>query len=367
MAANPTNHGTQGNRSGLRAVPPGSRQIPVEFLNAIGRAIDQARVVPGNALAHFETAGGTFLEPTENGREFLHPFFIQYLGDKPGDSGKGLMAMAEGRIMGRADAERGAWAKETPRGFETAESLGIYGLWGTVPANGLPTGSRSSDDLSIITIGAGLELAQSISANSALVQSNMPSYWIDISADWRLIAIKAVGRDSDETPKGWTFELVNLPLAEVQKYYNPAEAEYDPPRIVDRELEVVRGDTAAMPTEVNEALGELPNHPAQLDSWEEKILPKKETESEVMLEDPIAGGVKPIKLEWQYRYALHRQVEIGTYFLPIAYHRSTAQGLEIQQVARSDFHFFPVPRMHTWVKWAEPLKIIWGTTELPPP
>lgn len=357
----------------MPAVPPGSLQIPADFLNAIGRAIDQARVVPGNALAHNETPGGTYLEPTENGQEFRHPFYIQYLGDKPGNSNKGLITIAEGRVLGRADGERGAWeftATEGSRpGNEYQTSLGIYGIWAEVPASLLPADDRLTDDLSIIKPGegSGIELSDSIVNNPYLVSSNAPSYEIDLGTggEWYMIAIKATGTDSDETPKGWEFELVNLPLTEVLKYYDKEQGEYDPPRIVDNVQLTVRGDTDNMPQTINTDLGEIPNHPAQLDGFEERVLPVEQITGPV-IEDPSTNEVRPLVLRYQYRYSLHRIVEIGTYFLPIAYHRSTGSGWEMQQVARSDFHFWPVPRIHTWSKWAEPTELIWGDTVLPP-
>lgn len=365
----PANRSTLGNRSGLRAVPPGSRQIPVQFLNAIGRAIDQSRIVPGNALAHFETPGGTYLEPTEGGREYLHPFYIQYLGDRPGYSDKAYISIVEGRIMGRVDAERGGWTKPDDRHDPPQASdqmgLGIYGLWAAIPEDGLPNGNRLEDDLSVITLGAGISRVDSIVDNGALVQSNAPIYQIEIGEAWHILCIKAVGRDNDETPKGWEFELVNIPYADALKYYDPNQLEYDPPRIVDSNYDPVRGDTANMPQAYDPSTGGVGNHPSEMDGWKEENQTVF-TLSGPLVEDPILGGVKPIVFRYKYRYTLHRLVEVGTYLFPICYHRSTAQGLQIQQVARSDFSFFPIPRINTWSKWAEPFALEWGDTELPP-
>lgn len=363
----PSPKGTLGNRSGLPSIAPGSRQIPADFLNAIGRAIDQARIIPGNAFSHFETPGGTYLEPTENGREYLHPFYIQSLGTKPGHSDKALIAMTEGRVLGRADAERGYWEDEPIRGYEFQTSLGIYGLWASVPNDGLPAGNRTTDDLSIVKPGTGVGITKldAIEDSPYLVQSNAPIYEIDISSAWRLLAVKAVGSDSDETPKGWEFEIVNLLVTDVLKYYTPGQPEYDPPRIVDVSKMTVRGDTDNMPTNVNLDMGGQKSYPQSLDGFTQEILPVETVGGPVVLDS--SNVARPLVLKYQYRYALHRLVEIGTYFLPIAYIRQGSKGLEIQQVARSDFHFWPVPRMHTWSKWAEPTELTFGDTVLPSP
>lgn len=363
----PSPKGTLGNRSGLPSVAPGSQQISADFLNAIGRAIDQARIIPGNAFKHFETASGTYLEPSEDGREYLHPFYIQALGTKPGHSDKALISMVEGRVLGRVDAERGYYQAEPVGGYQYQHSLGIYGIWATVPANGLPSDNRAADDLSILKpaeVGAGIVKVDAIVNNPYLVQSNAPTYEIDISNEWRLIAIKAVGNDSDESPQGWTFEIVNLPLTEVLEYYTPGNAKYDPPRIVDSVKKTVRGDTDNMPASVNLDAGGIRSFPESLDGFTQDILPKVTLAGPNVLDEFNVS--RPLVLKFQYRYSLHRQVEVGTYFLPIAYHRQEENGLHIQQVARSDFHFWPVPRMHTWSKWAEPTELEFGDTILPP-
>jgi hypothetical protein len=390
----PANRASLGNRSGLRAVPPGSRQIPAQFLNSIGRAIDQARIVPGNAFAHYETPGGTYLEPTEGGREYLHPFYVQYLGDKPGNANKGYISIIEGRILGRADGERGQWnrpdTRHDPAQEQFQNSLGIHGLWASIPDNGLPVDDRFIDDLSIIKIGAGIKRADSIINNDFLVQSNAPIYEIEINpgttaegeeteeeetegeeeeetpTPWRLLFIKAINRDNDEPPRGWVFELTNLPYEEVLKFYDETAPEYDPPRIVDANYNPIRGDTEAMPVTYDPVLySGVGNHPEEMDGWREE----DQTVFSITgpaVEDPILGGVKPLVFKYKYRYTLHRLVEVGTYVLPICYFRTTSKGLEIQQIARSDFHFFPVPRIHTWSKWAEPFALEFGDTELPP-
>jgi hypothetical protein len=78
------------------------------------------------------------------------------------------------------------------------------------------------------------------------------------------------------------------------------------------------------------------------------------------------GGVFPLTLITQMMFNITTVEEIGTYIIPIAYHRNIGDGVQVEQVLRSDASFWPMPKHAIWSEF-EKIVSLSTTTALPPP
>ena len=86
----------------------------------------------------------------------------------------------------------------------------------------------------------------------------------------------------------------------------------------------------------------------------------------------VDGIYGPASINLRYRY-YHRLVvthlnEVGTHIYPIAYHRivpGDPPAAEIVQIARSDWHFWPMPKMPIWSRFHELVDFSADTTYIP--
>lgn len=199
-------------------------------------------------------------------------------------------------------------------------------------------------DLSNIPFGPGVELWNGLNKNlEVLFDPNRATYKINSSrSEWSVLFIRAKKEPSAlADPYGWQFTLESDTVANVAKVFDKTDPAYDPPRIVNR-------DAAAIPVADSEALVTTytyspPGYTPPQFSYQVNI--------------PYPGGGDPVTLtiETAIRNRMHWIEEVGTYVMPIAYHKATDAGLDIRQVARSDWSFWPVPLHSVWHR-AEEIK-----------
>lgn len=207
-------------------------------------------------------------------------------------------------------------------------------------------------DLSAIPLGTGVSLFNGLNKNlSYLFDLNQPTYQIQSGpGEWWLLYIRATKSESaGEDEAQWVFTLESDTVANVARIYDRTDPAYDPPRIVDRVGNPV-------PVNVNET---VPNMDTFISaspvttSW---------TVPGIMADD---YGSISLNITTQVKYRRHTVEEVGTYIMPIAYHQATDAGLDIRQVARSDWAFWPVPMHGIWHR-ADEIISFSGGTDLPP-
>lgn len=203
-------------------------------------------------------------------------------------------------------------------------------------------------DLSCIPLGTGVQLYAGLNKTlNYLFDLNRPTYKITSSAsEWCLIYIRAV---KTEHAAAWSFTLESDTVANVAKVYDSTDPAYDPPRIVNADDQAVPVSNMEFAPVFAEYIPASPT----VTQW---IVPG--------IKD-INDGQVDITIETQRKYRRHTIEEVGTYIMPIAYHRATDAGLDIRQVARSDWAFWPVPLHAVWHS-ADEIIAFSGSTNLPP-
>jgi len=189
-----------------------------------------------------------------------------------------------------------------------------------------------------------------------LYDGNQATYEIDSDGDWRLLHIRCSREMVAGVPGPWGVSLENAKLNDLQKIYAPyTGAEYDPPRIVCINGEAVLANIEppnndASPPLVQEYAGGEP------------VINQYPYTQQVMV---AGGGSLPLTLVTQKMWTLCALHEIGTYIIPIAYHRNTDAGVAVEQVVRSDVSFWPMPSHASWA-FHEKIIGLEASTTLPP-
>lgn len=209
-------------------------------------------------------------------------------------------------------------------------------------------------DATFIPIGGSLSVEQAVDkALSYLYDPNMAVFEIDSDSDWGLIHIKCTRVQNG----GWVFALENAKVTDLMKIYTFGEPEYDPPRIVCSSDTPVPETTTGLNNDVTPPLFEL---------YDWNIFNNPEINYTYPAFIETATGQQPLTLKTRMRYTVTIVQEIGTYIIPIAYHRNTAQKTEVLQIARSDASFWPMPKHAVWGKF-EKIIGLEASTVLPPP
>lgn len=203
-------------------------------------------------------------------------------------------------------------------------------------------------DLSAIPLGTGVEIFTGLNkALDYLFDPNRATYKINSSStEWCLIYIRAT---KDESLTDWQFTLESDTVANVAKVYDKTDPAYDPPRVVDSLQDPI-------PVNNNETV------PA----FEAYVNPDATQKTYVLTEILPTGWTLNLVITTQLKYRKHIIQEVGTYIMPIAYHIATDAGLDIRQVARSDWAFWPMPHHAAWHR-AEEIISFTGGSSLPPP
>lgn len=195
-------------------------------------------------------------------------------------------------------------------------------------------------DLSNIPFGPGVELWNGLNKNlEVLFDPNRATYKINSSrSEWSVLFIRAKKEPSAlADPYGWQFTLESDTVANVAKVFDKTDPAYDPPRIVNK-------DAAAIPVADNEQKATITDYIGS---------PATKTAYPVSFTLPGWTGSVDLTIETEVKYRLHWVDEVGTYIMPIAYHKATDAGLDIRQVARSDWSFWPVPLHAVWSRAEE--------------
>lgn len=201
-------------------------------------------------------------------------------------------------------------------------------------------------DPSVVPIGAGVTVKKALKKDlGLLLDANQASYGLKSGSAWHLLFIRAVKTEANGK---WVFSLESDTAENVGKIYKKGMAGYDPPRFIgpypishstrwwDPYLPAIRYRGLPIP----------PPDPEEISvTWYDI----NATFSPPLLED------RTLKLRWYERHTYTELTEIGTHIYPIAYHRivkpddeNLAPVAQVVQVARSDWHFWPMPTVPIW-------------------
>lgn len=205
-------------------------------------------------------------------------------------------------------------------------------------------------DLSQIPFGQGVAVYQPGPNGSqpVLLDSNECQYAITSGIAPHLLYVKA--KNSGE---GWVFTLESKQISQIREY-DPDHEDYDPPRIVDVEKNVVRQDIPD---------GNATAKVLKTDDLDPDLGPASYTIGPV-----LDGLMAPTYITLQMRHLVTLTIleEIGTHIIPIAYHHIDGGDLVIEQVQHSDIDFWPVPKHGVWGKSMELVNFAIADTVLPP-
>ena len=213
-------------------------------------------------------------------------------------------------------------------------------------------------DASLIPIGASITVLEALNKTlGVLYDANLATYEIESDGDWRLLHIRCSRGMVEGVPGPWGVSLENAKLNDLQKIYAPyTGAEYDPPRIVSRIGE-------AVPENIEPPNNDVSPPYVQEYAGGEPIYYQYPYPEQIGV---ASGGFLPLQLVTQKMFTLCALHEIGTYIIPIAYHRNTDGGVAVEQVVRSDVSFWPMPSHAAW-SYHEKIIGLEASTTLPPP
>jgi hypothetical protein len=211
-----------------------------------------------------------------------------------------------------------------------------------------------SVDKSIVPLGTGVAVKTGLNpALGVLLNANQATYSLASGSEWHLLFIKA---QKTEVGGGWAFSLQSMEVEEAADLVDD-----DPPRMVDSlgyPIAVTSGKndyaTPALPYK------ELPDDPSGI----------QEDKTAGPFRDYPDEGPVDVQLTWLNRHSLHTTEELGTHIYPLAYHRIVGDAnpvAQVIQIARSDWHFWPLPKMGIWSKQPFITSLAKTTTTLPPP
>lgn len=199
-------------------------------------------------------------------------------------------------------------------------------------------------DTTFVSIGESLTVKEAVNkALPFLLDANQALFEIDSDSEPRLIHLVCSRGAADNTP--WTVRLENDKLTEIQKYFTAPNEEghdaekYNPPRVVDSFGQLVPepgtsiGDAGFFPS--------LIKNLTRPGNYGEYTFYTKLYDFYPLI--PGGAQVSFLKMDGEQRYRHHIIQEVGTYIVPICYHRTTDKGFESIQVLRSDAQFWPMP------------------------
>ena len=204
-------------------------------------------------------------------------------------------------------------------------------------------------DNSIVPLGTGVTITDALQPNlGLLLDANQATYEIASGAGLHLLFIRA---DRTGPDTAWAFSLQSLPVEQVENIFKSiAEGgENNSPHWVDGNGYPVAMDTAWQSyTYPNTPNREYPPGPlpSQIETTAPDVVQAKQS--------GVTNVLSPIELEFDPgRMSLNKITEVGTHIFPLAYHRivdgEPPRALVIQ-VARSDWHFWPMPTFPVWSK-----------------
>ena len=202
-------------------------------------------------------------------------------------------------------------------------------------------------DKSIVPLGTGVTIKDALQPQlGLLLDANQATYEIASGSGLHLLFIRA---DRTGPNTGWGFSLQSLPIEEVEDIFkSPSDGgENSAPHWVDSEGYQVAMDTEA--ESYRPAATFLREYgPGNVPTEVESTIPQT-----IEGRDAIGTSVlAPLELGFDpSRMALNKITEVGTHIYPLAYHRivqgNPPRALVIQ-VARSDWHFWPMPTVPVW-------------------
>lgn len=210
-------------------------------------------------------------------------------------------------------------------------------------------------DSSFVSIGGSLTVKEAINkALPYLLDANQQLFEIDSDSNPRLIHLR-VTRSNGQAP--WSCTLQNSELSDLAKIYDHEQAEFNPPRIVNGDINIVVGPRTPNEEPVSKdpfldnALGKVYLKGDNQNPWDSAPLP--DFDFSMNLKDVVVPDVPPVyptdlRMQGEQRYRTHQLAEVGTYIIPICYHRTTDKGFESIQVLRSDASFWPMPIHQVW-------------------
>jgi len=214
-------------------------------------------------------------------------------------------------------------------------------------------------DKSIVPLGTGVSIKAGLNpALGVLLNANQATYSIASGSEWHLLFVAAV---KTEVGGGWAFSLQSMSVEDAADL-----VDLYPPHMVDS----LGYPIAVTPGRDDYATPAMPYKEAPIDPspiQEDKTAgPLKD----YLPESPESNVPIDIQLIWLNRQSLHTTEELGTHLYPIAYHRivgDTNPVAQVVQVARSDWHFWPLPKMGIWSKQPQITSLAKTSTTIPPP
>lgn len=199
-----------------------------------------------------------------------------------------------------------------------------------------------------IQLGTGVSISSGLAKNLGyLLDCNGATYEISSGSDWHLLAVLAKGSwnngVANKLVETWTYELVSKKVSDLKTEVGT--------RFVDKHGLTVNKIATAPGSggySIDPAL--MTGDPAILSTEPDKIAswpPYFSTQVSVEF--------------WDDRQSVFNLTEIGTHILPVAYHRIVDKSAQVVQVARSDFHFWPIPTLPIWSKMDDLVSVKAGT------
>lgn len=216
-----------------------------------------------------------------------------------------------------------------------------------------PTAVPLGESVTIVS-GARKNLGKLLDCNNA-------TYNIKSGSSWHLLYIKAT-----QSGEGWTFALLSDKVEDVAKLYNPSEGESQLPKFVCTDTDGGNG-RQVLPYVLKPPYSVVQGFPT---FDEENRVDASQLETDLYAKTnayPPEGTEDWNKGVISYDDSMKQLTtlrETGVHIYQIAYHRivaGTPTTAEIVQVARSDFHFWPVPVLPVWSRYDNLRSFTFGT------
>lgn len=196
-----------------------------------------------------------------------------------------------------------------------------------------------------VPLGSSVKIASGINQSLGyLLDCNNATYSIKSGSAWHLLYIIASFKSDPDSPEQgtWVFKM------ESDTVSNAAFA-------------IKNNNAAYMSDSIGKPIMDTPGTRAQDPLISENYL---DPESLKSLESvgqsmgyPLMGPVNTYFDYYDYWSYYSTLQERGNHIYPIAYHRITPDGAQIVQIARSDWHFWPVPNLPIYGKTIKPLQV----------
>lgn len=203
-----------------------------------------------------------------------------------------------------------------------------------------------------VPLGESVTIASGYRTNlGKLLDCNNATYNIKSGSSWHLLYIKAT-----QSGQGWTFSLLSDKVEDVAKLYNPEEGEGQLPKFVCTDNDGGNG-RQVLPYVLKPPHEVIQGFPT-FDEQVREVASSLESDMYINTADslePTTDNWNKGKIEYDNQLIqLTTLRETGVHIYQIAYHRivaGTPTTAEIVQIARSDFHFWPIPVLPVWSRY----------------